>query len=106
MAFGTKPTVPEPWSKDAKLAPNQITYNASISACASAGMWSQALHLFESMDANLAPGMQDARCQKASLWLDLWTLTFWEAVDFPLDPHKVTLVAEGSTATKASCVSA
>ena len=32
--------------------------------------------------------------------LDLWTLTVWETVDLPLDPHKPELFAEGSTATK------
>ena len=29
-------------------------------------------------------------------WSDLWSLTFWEPLDLPLDPPKVTPFAEGS----------
>ena len=35
-------------------------------------------------------------------WLVLWSLTFWETVDFPLDPQVVMLFAERSTAKTTS----
>ena len=37
--------------------------------------------------------------------LDLWTLTDWETVDFPMDPQKVSVFAEGSTEAKSWWVS-
>ena len=27
-----------------------------------------------------------------AVWLDLWTFTFWETADFPLDPQKVNFL--------------
>ena len=42
-----------------------------------------------------------------TLWKFGWgllDLTFWETVDFPVDPQKDKLFAEGSAATKASGV--
>ena len=30
-----------------------------------------------------------------AIWLDLWTLTFWEAADCPLDPPKVSCLQRG-----------
>ena len=35
-----------------------------------------------------------------AIGLDLWASTFWETVEYPLDPQQVKPVAEGSTATK------
>ena len=40
-----------------------------------------------------------------AIWLHLWTLAFWETVDFPFDPLKVMLSADGSTAAKFITVS-
>ena len=39
------------------------------------------------------------------MWLDLWTFTDWEIVDFPMDPQKVDIFAEGSTESKSLRVS-
>merc|ERR1712070_390335 len=66
--------------QDKKIAPDTITYNASISACEKGGQWQKALTLLQEMqDKKIAPNTitysaSISACEKGSEWQKALTL--------------------------------